>query len=119
MQQKSVAERVNSCADRLRSLRDAHEDGTYFEGPEALAAEVDRVVELSGLITLENIDISTMGVYPGNREGSMLVPADVHGLLGETFLVNGFNPKKWDCTALHCTAENFMVGTKSSFGSEL
>jgi len=104
MQQKSVAERVNSCADRLRSLRDAHEAGTYFEGPEALAAEVDRVVELSGLITLENIDISTMGVYPGNREGSMLVPADVQGLIGETFLVNGFNPKKWDCTALHCTA---------------
>ena len=104
MQHKSVAERVNSCTDRLRSLRDAHEAGTYFEGPEALAAEVDRVVELSGLVTLENIDISTMGVYPGNREGSMLVPADVHGLLGETFLVNGFNPKKWDCTALHCTA---------------
>ena len=100
MQQKSVAERVNSCADRLRSLRDAHEAGTYFEGPEALAAEVDRIVDLAGLVAVETIDISTMGVFPGNREGSMLLPADVHGLLGETFLVNGFNPKKWDCTAL-------------------
>ena len=100
MQQKSVAERVNSCADRLRCLRDAHEDGTYFEGPEALAAEVDRIVELAALVTVETVDISTMGVFPGNREGSMLVPADVHGLLGETFMVNGFNPKKWDCSAL-------------------
>ena len=58
MQQKSVAERVNSCADRLRSLRDAHDAGTYFEGPEALAAEVDRIVELAALVTVETIDIS-------------------------------------------------------------
>ena len=61
---------------------------------------MDRIVLLAALVTVETIDISTMGVFPGNREGSMLVPADVHGLLGETFLVNGFNPKKWDCSAL-------------------
>ena len=100
MQQKSVVARVNSCADRLRDLRDAHEAGTYVEGPEALGAEVDRIVEMAALVTAETLNISTMGVFPGNREGSMLVPADVHGLLGETFLVNGFNPKKWDCCAL-------------------
>ena len=97
---KSVVERVASVMDELTALRDAHEAGEYTQGPEALAAEMDRLVESAGLVTTETLDISSMGVFPGNREGSMLVPADVHGLLAHTFLVNGFNPKKWDCSAL-------------------
>ena len=64
MQQKSVVARVNSCADRLRDLRDAHEAGTYVEGPEALGAEVDRIVEMAALVTVKTFDISTMEVFP-------------------------------------------------------
>lgn len=100
--QKSVVERVAAVKDELTALRDAHIAGTYPEGPEALSAKVDEVVESAGLVTIETLDVATMGVFPGNREKSMLVAADMHGLLANTFLVNGFNPKKWDCSALSC-----------------
>ena len=97
---KSVSERVNGIKVELSALVQAHNDGTYTEGPEALFAEVEELLESAGLISVETCDVGSMGVFPGNREGSMLVPSDVHGLLAETFMVNGYNAKKWECEAL-------------------
>ena len=97
---KSVSERVNGIKVELSALVEAHNDGTYTEGPEALFAEVEELLESAGLISVETCDVGTMGVFPGNREGSMLLPSGVHGLLAETFMVNGYNAKKWECEAL-------------------
>jgi hypothetical protein len=98
--EKSIAERVNSIQGELRCLIDAHEQGTYNEGPEALAASVLKLVSDASLIETRVCDLGNVGTFPGNRENSMLVPADVHGLLYETLYVNGFNAEKWDCMCL-------------------
>ena len=97
---RSVAARVLDIQTNVNRLVQEHTADTYAEGPEALNAEMWRLIESASLVSEDEIDITNVGVFPGNRENSMLVPADMQGLLGDTFYVNGFNASKWDCVAL-------------------
>jgi hypothetical protein len=98
--ENSIDERVRSTQGKLKALIDAHEDGTYTEGPEALAAAVLKLVSGANLMETRVSDLGNVGTFPGNREGSMLVASDVQGLLYQTLFENGFNPEKWDAMAL-------------------
>lgn len=97
---RSVAKRVIAIQDHVNRLVQENTVGTYAEGPEALNAELWRQIESVELVSEDEIDVANVGVFPGNREKSMLVPADMQGLLADTFYINGFNPAKWDCVAL-------------------
>jgi hypothetical protein len=98
---RSVAERVLAIQSDVNRLVQAHIADTYAEGPEALNAALWRLIESVELVVVvEEVDVTNIGIFPGNREKSMLVPADMHGLLADTFYINGFNPAKWDCCAL-------------------
>jgi hypothetical protein len=112
--EKSIADRVNSIRGELKYLIDAHEQGTYNEGPEALAASVQKMVSDANLMEIRMCDLGNVGTFPGNREGSMLVPSDVHGLLYETLYVNGFNAEKWDCMCLTVPASKKAAWLKAN-----
>ena len=100
MPQLSIKERVDSIKGPLAEMVAAHEAGTHPEGLEALAAEVDQPVDSTGLVSEEVHDIDNTGVSPGNSEDAGLVASVMHGLLARIFFVNGWNPKRCDCTAL-------------------
>jgi len=46
------------------------------------------------------VSIEKLGCHPKNRYGAGLIPADVHYVLEQGFLANGFNPTKWECLTL-------------------
>ena len=52
---KSVSERVNGIKVELSALVEAHNDGTCTEGPEALFAEVEELLESAGLISCRDM----------------------------------------------------------------
>ena len=87
---RSVAKRVIAIQDHVNRLVQENTVGTYAEGPEALNAELWRQIESVELVSEDEIDVANVGVFPGNREKSMLVPADMQGLLADTFYINGF-----------------------------
>ena len=53
----------------FKNLVEAHEFGIYAEGPEALAARDNGLVEGAELVEeVEHCDIDIMGCFPGNME---------------------------------------------------
>ena len=96
----SLAQRIAAVKAELQGLVKAHEDGTYPEGPEALSARINLILDQAKLWEMRTVQVDLVGVLPWNREKSGLVAYDVQGLLFETFVENGFNPEKWDCVAV-------------------
>ena len=81
---RSVAKRVLAIQDHVNRLVQENTVGTFAEGPEALNAEMWRLIESVELVSEDEIDVANVGVFPGNREKSMLVPEDMQGLLALT-----------------------------------
>ena len=100
----SIQQRTEPVQQHLRELVRMHNDGTYPEGPEALNAEITRVLTDNKFWEDRVVQVA-IGVYPPNRENTGLVSYDVQGLLHETFHQNGRNPAKWDCSALKILEE--------------
>jgi hypothetical protein len=93
-------QRALKVKDELTALRDAHEAGTYEEGPEALNATLTRILSNAQLTEMRSVQVDRIGVHPDNREKAKLIAYDVQGLIYQTFYINGFNPDKWECCAL-------------------
>ena len=101
----SVQARLAPVQARLTELVRMHNEGTYPEGPEALSAEIETILEENHLWEDQIHQVDHIGVYPYNRVGAGLVAADSQGLLHDTFMENGWNPNKWDCVSLQVLDE--------------
>ena len=51
------------------------------EGVEALNTRLVKIIDGAGLIEKKLFQVDRVGVFPGNREDTMLVPIDVQDLL--------------------------------------
>ena len=101
----SVQARLAPPQARLTEIVRMLNEGTYPEGPEALHAEIETILEENHLWEDQIHQVDHIGVYPYNRVGAGLVAADSQGLLNDTFMENGWNPNKWDCVSLQVLDE--------------
>ena len=78
----SVEERVDKVKDLINGMCNNFLAGGDVGGVEDFADRVLRVLREMGLME-DNclIQVENVGVHPDNREGSGLIPADVHDLL--------------------------------------
>ena len=95
----SKMQKIRAVAPELTVLVQAHEEGTFKGGVEALNSLIQKTIDKAGLWTKEIRHPSVVGVHPDNREKSMLVPIDVHDLLLK-FKENGYNADLWDALAV-------------------
>ena len=85
----------------------AFDDGKHTEGAQAYQAKVLDTIKEHGLSEVMDVHAKHAAVHPDNRDGSGLVPIDVHDLF-EILMENG-----WDyasCTAaLACEIHSACV----------
>jgi len=95
---KAQSTKIMEVAPILKELAQMHELGTSKEGVEALNNKLMQIIDGAGLLQKEKRLVDNVGVHPGNREKTMLVPIDVQDLL-LVLATNGFNPKLWNALA--------------------
>jgi hypothetical protein len=96
---ETTIDKIEKVAPTLKKMVLQHNEGSYPEGVEAFNASMTGILMAANLIEKRQVPIERVGVFPGNREGAMLVPVDMQQL-ALTFYQNGFNPDKWDAMAL-------------------
>lgn len=95
----SLKERIEAVKPALQQMVREHETGSCKEGVEALNSKMTAMIKSSGLLEEKVCKVDQVGVFPGNREGAMLVPVDVQDLLLR-FAQNGFNSNLWQGMAM-------------------
>ena len=65
----------------LNGTINAYENGTIREGVQAIQRKVLVAIKESGLSEYKHVHAGRAAVHPENRDGSGLVPADVHDLM--------------------------------------
>ena len=101
-------DRVKALAPILNKALADFENDKINIGVEAFDVEVVAVIEAAGLLDkLVVFALEEIGTHPDNRNQSMAVPVDVHGLL-KRMVEDGFSWKRW--VALGCTIPDSDVG---------
>ena len=81
MKHITKADRVLKIKGPLNGTINAYENGTIREGVQAIQRKVLVAIKESGLSEHKNVYAGNAAVHPSNRDGSGLVPADVHDLM--------------------------------------
>ena len=76
-----IEDRVEIVAPKINSLIESFTAGSMKDGVETFQEHLIKILEYAMLADMRWISVDKAGVHPDNREGTGLVPIDVHDLL--------------------------------------
>jgi hypothetical protein len=96
-----LKDRIAVIAPQLNDMIDNYEAGAINEGTQVFQRVLIDKIRMAGLLSdAVWLDVGVVGVHPDNREGSGIVPIDVHNLL-RRIVQDGWNFTEVEC--LGCT----------------